>query len=50
MFELQVLARKGEKHWDEIKTSTEIEVMGKLESEEEEEQETNDAKGTPQPQ
>ena len=44
VYELQILARKGEKHWDEIKTSTEIEVMGKLESEEEEDEDT---KGTP---
>eukprot|EP01044_Picomonas_judraskeda_P046903 COSAG03_NODE_26413_length_259_cov_0.656250_1_plen_86_part_11 len=49
VYELLMVARKGEEHWNTVKTSTEVEVMGKVESEEEEEDDAGAvaAKGTP---
>ena len=46
VYELLMLARKGEKHWDDIKVSTTIEVMGKV-AEESDEEEEPDAQGIP---
>jgi hypothetical protein len=46
VYELLLLARKGEKDWDGIKVSTTIEVMGKV-AEESDEEEDSDAQGLP---
>ena len=46
VYELLMIARKGEKNWDNVKVSTEIEVMNKI-AEEEDEEDTKVTKGIP---
>ena len=48
VYELLIVARKGEEHWKTIKTATEIEILGKVESEDEDEPDPPaPSKGTP---
>jgi hypothetical protein len=48
VYELLILARKGEEHWDKIKTSTEIEVLNKIESDDDDDDDDASAQAAAQ--